>query len=192
MTIEEIEKNLIDFIKTNEGLSTPFGKLKITRGNRIGQGGNGLVYLATINEKEIAVKFLISDSSRKHIRFKSEYFNTNFARNELDNIVNMIHYDELKMQNGIVIPYIIMSKYSNNLKKYRKDKSEIEEKEFLKLLDFLFKTLGSIHSKGIIHRDIKPENILVDKDNNFVLSDFGIAHYDKAVSYTHLTLPTIA
>lgn len=179
MTIEEIEKNLIDFIKTNEGLSTPFGKLKITRGNRIGQGGNGLVYLATINEKEIAVKFLISDSSRKHIRFKSEYFNTNFARNELDNIVNMIHYDELKMQNGIVIPYIIMSKYSNNLKKYRKDKSEIEEKEFLKLLDFLFKTLGSIHSKGIIHRDIKPENILVDKDNNFVLSDFGIAHYDK-------------
>lgn len=39
-------------------------------------------------------------------------------------------------------------------------------------------TLNLVHRKGIIHRDIKPENILVD-DENFVLSDFGIAHYDK-------------
>ena len=40
-------------------------------------------------------------------------------------------------------------------------------------------TLDSIHKKGIVHRDIKPENILVDKNGKFVLSDFGIAHYDK-------------
>lgn len=32
------------------------------------------------------------------MRFKSEYFNTNYARNELKNIVNMIHYGELKIQ----------------------------------------------------------------------------------------------
>ena len=66
MTIEEIEKNLIDFIKTNEGLSTPFGKLKITRGNRIGQGENGLVYLATINGalRKNLCKFNNSDKKR--------------------------------------------------------------------------------------------------------------------------------
>lgn len=179
MNTEEIEKSLIEYINIHEGVLTSLGKLKFTNSNRIGQGGNGLVYLATINEKEIAIKFLISDSERKLIRFKSEYFNTNYVRNELCNIVNMIHYEELEIQDGIVIPYIIMSRYSKNLKKYRNEKGEIGEEEFIRLLNFLFSTLNSIHRKGIIHRDIKPENILVDKDEKFVLSDFGIAHYDK-------------
>lgn len=30
-----------------------------------------------------------------------------------------------------------------------------------------------IHSRGVIHRDIKPENILIDANNNILLSDFG-------------------
>lgn len=179
MKTEEIEKSLIEYINFNEGVFTTLGKLQFTNSDRIGQGGNGLVYLATINEKEIAIKFLISDSERKHIRFKSEYFNTNYVRNELCNIVNMIHYDELEIQDGIVIPYIIMSRYLKNLKKYRNEKGEIGEEEFISLLRFLFSTLNSIHRKGIIHRDIKPENILIDIAGNFVLSDFGIAHYDK-------------
>lgn len=179
MKMEEIEKKLIEHINSQGGVLTTLGKLQFTNRDRIGQGGNGLVYLATINDKEIAIKFLISDSKRKHNRFKSEYFNTNYVRNELCNIVNMIHYDELEIQNGIVIPYIIMSRYSKNLKKYRNGKGEIREEEFRYLSDFLFSTLNLIHRKGIIHRDIKPENILVDKDEKFVLSDFGIAHYEK-------------
>lgn len=179
MKTEEIEKNLIEHINSKEGILTILGKLHFTNKDRIGQGGNGLVYLATINDKEIAIKFLISDLERKHTRFKSEYFNTNYVRDELCNIVNMIHYDELEIQEGLVIPYIIMSRYSENLKIYRNKKNEIEEKEFISLFNFLLSTLNLIHRKGIIHRDIKPENILVDKDEKFVLSDFGIAHYEK-------------
>lgn len=179
METKEIEKRLIEYINSQGGIITSLGKLLFTSSDRIGQGGNGLVYLATINENEIAIKFLISDSERKHIRFKSEYFNTNYARNELKNVVNMIHYGELEIHSEVAIPYIIMTRYPKNLKKYRKEKSTIEEKDFLNLVDFLFSTLNSIHKKGIIHRDIKPENILVDKDEKFILSDFGIAHYDK-------------
>ena len=179
MKKEEIEQRLIEYINSQGGIITSLGKLLFTNSARIGQGGNGLVYLATINENEVAIKFLISDLGRKHIRFKSEYFNTNYVRNELKNVVNMIHYGEFEIQNGVTIPYIIMTRYSKNLKKYRKEKSTIEENDFLALVDFLFSTLNSIHKKGIIHRDIKPENVLVDKDEKFVLSDFGVAHYDK-------------
>lgn len=179
MKKEEIEQRLIEYINSQGGIITSLGKLLFTNSARIGQGGNGLVYLATINENEVAIKFLISDLGRKHIRFKSEYFNTNYVRNELKNVVNMIHYGEFEIQNGVTIPYIIMTRYSKNLKKYRKEKSTIEEIDFLALVDFLFSTLNSIHKKGIIHRDIKPENVLVDKDEKFVLSDFGVAHYDK-------------
>lgn len=179
MKTEEIEERLIEYINSQSGITTALGKLLFTSSDRIGQGGNGLVYRATINDKKIAIKFLVSDSERKQVRFKSEYFNTNYARNELKNIVNMIHYGELKIQDNVVVPYIIMSCYSKNLKIYRKEKSEITEKDFLSLVKFLFSTLNLIHEKSIIHRDIKPENILIDEYGKFVLSDFGIAHFDR-------------
>lgn len=92
---KKIEKSFIEYIKNNGGISSPFDKLEFTNSNRIGQGGNGLVYLAKINEKEIAIKFLITDSERKINRFKSEYFNTSYVKDELQNVVNMICYDEL-------------------------------------------------------------------------------------------------
>ena len=65
---------------------------------------------------EIAIKFLISNSKRKYSRFKSEYFNTNYVRNDLKNIINMIYYGEFEVQDGKKIPYIIMNYYSKNLK----------------------------------------------------------------------------
>lgn len=179
MNKEKIEHELNELIKSKGSIITSLGELVIPSKARIGQGGNGVVYLATINEKEIAIKFLISDSNRKLNRFKSEFFNTNYVRNELKNVVNMIHYGELELSDEIVVPYIIMTRYSSNLKDYKKQKNEIENDDFKNLVKFLFSTLKSIHKQGIIHRDIKPENILFTKDGKFILSDFGIAHYDK-------------
>ena len=34
--------------------------------------------------------------------------------------------------------------------------------------------LTCIHNQGLIHRDLKPSNILVDKDDNCKITDFGI------------------
>ena len=179
MNTEEKKKKLREYIKTKKSIETALGNLTFTNSNALGEGGNGLVYLSEINEKEIAIKFLITDSERKCTRFKSEYFNTNYVRDELCNIVNMIYYGELQIEDETIIPYIIMSPYAKNLKKYRKEKDEVQEEDFKKLIEFLLTTLKSIHKKNIIHRDIKPENILVDEDEKFVLADFGIAHYKK-------------
>jgi serum/glucocorticoid-regulated kinase 2 len=35
-----------------------------------------------------------------------------------------------------------------------------------------------LHGKKIIYRDIKPENIMIDKDGNLKIADFGLSRKD--------------
>ncbi|MGC2245393.1 MAG: serine/threonine-protein kinase, partial [Terriglobales bacterium] len=55
----------------------------------------------------------------------------------------------------------------------------------LRITQELAEALDYAHAQGVVHRDIKPANVLITKDGQAKISDFGIAQLDL----THMTLP---
>ena len=43
-------------------------------------------------------------------------------------------------------------------------------------VDGILDALDAAHAVGIVHRDLKPENVLIDRNQRWRLTDFGIAH----------------
>jgi len=166
--------------ENNNSITLNIGNVKIKK--QIGEGGNGLVYSAEIFESSYAIKFLVNEldgasKARKLTRFLAEYFNINqIPDNSL--IVKYIDYDVLVIEENLQIPLIIMKLYDGSLKSLNNIQDSLQQKEtFENILKFLLDALETIHIAGIIHRDLKPENILVER-KNYVLADFGIAHYN--------------
>ena len=182
-TVDETEMNegaLSKYIKENRGIECTFGHIEIDiKNNRLGQGGNGVVFSGLLGKSEVAVKFLVNYTRKKLDRFKAEYINVNMVREKMCNAVNYLHYETLKVGSAEV-PFIVMKKYNTSLKKQRDDMGhDVTWEDLLKLFENLCKAIKSLEQNSIIHRDLKPENILVDENRNYIITDFGIAHFES-------------
>ena len=182
-TVDETEMNegaLSKYIKENRGIECTFGHIEIDiKNNRLGQGGNGVVFSGLLGKSEVAVKVLVNYTRKKLDRFKAEYINVNMVREKMCNAVNYLHYETLKVGSAEV-PFIVMKKYNTSLKKQRDDMGhDVTWEDLLKLFENLCKAIKSLEQNSIIHRDLKPENILVDENGNYIITDFGIAHFES-------------
>lgn len=140
---------------------------------KIGEGGLAEIFLArqrSLN-RLIAIKVLknkISADDELVRRFEREA--TTLARMNHPNIVHVIDRGEDNGRLFFAMEYIEGTDFKQIL---QHSNWPIEKK--LEIVVQVLKGLDYAHKNGVIHRDIKPANILIDKDDNALVADFGIA-----------------
>jgi serine/threonine protein kinase len=159
---------------------------------KIGEGGMGTVYLAEDlqMQQEVAIKLLhMAMTTDPEIveRFKTEAK----AQYKLTHpyIVKLTRLVQNGEQYFIVMEYV----EGMTLKEMLAKTGLLPEDRALPIFHKIIRGLAYAHSQGIIHRDIKPGNIIIDKNGNPKITDFGIAKIlgDKGLTQTGTKLGTV-
>jgi len=62
------------------------------------------------------------------------------------------------------------------VKKEKDADKDFKEYDILYMVFQMILGLGYLHNKNIVHRDMKELNLLLDKNSNIKICDFGLAH----------------
>lgn len=141
----------------------------------IAEGGMGTVYLCEHKSLKLkaALKVLNSQfSSNKEIirRFKREA--KTLSELSHPNIIKILDFGEIDNRQFLLMEFMD----GIPLDDYIKNKvGPINEEDTHYIINQIISAVEMAHANGIIHRDIKPSNVLIDKNKNIKLIDFGIA-----------------
>ena len=179
--LNEIQKRLFILSPTVElGFERECNKYDFIRDkNPLGKGAFGEVWKVTHeNSKKV---YCIKMMTKRDI-FEQKLINQ--INKEIGIMYNINHPYSVKLYNHFEDNeklYLIMELASNgNLYNFIQNNKnqKIKTKEMLKkIIIQVIEIIKYLHSLDIIYRDIKPENILLDKDYNVKLCDYGWASY---------------
>lgn len=195
------------------------GKYKLT--HAVGQGGFGITYkgiwfteakgpLGTVKtEVPVCVKeyffkdYCERDAATLAVRVHSETGKALFHKFKEKlikeaKILSEVHHPyivnvlEVFEENNTA--YIAMEYIDGFSLKHRMDQEGVlPENCLLRYVGQIGEALEFVHQKNILHLDIKPSNILIDKDDNARLIDFGVSkRYDIDRQETSTTILTLS
>ncbi|SNT61734.1 serine/threonine protein kinase [Streptosporangium subroseum] len=155
----------------------------------VGRGGMAEVYRARDIrlDRIVAIKTLRADLARDHI------FQARFRR-EAQSAASLNHpsivavYDTGEdTSEGAPVPYIVMEYVDGRTLRdlLRADRRLLPERAS-ELVDGILRALDYSHRGGIVHRDIKPANVMITRNGDVKVMDFGIARAmaDSAATMT--------
>ena len=157
---------------------------------RIASGGMGVVFLARRSdaqfERQVAIKLLNSPlaSPDAHRRFRAE--RQILATLNHPNIAQLL--DGGTTDEGV--PYLVMEYIDGQPIDAYCNSNDLSLPERLRLFVKVCSAVQYAHQHLVVHRDLKPSNILVTREGEPKLLDFGIAKLLEGAGEgaTHLTL----
>jgi len=158
----------------------------------VGRGGMAEVYRARDIrlDRIVAIKTLRTDLARDQI------FQARFRR-EAQSAASLNHpsivavYDTGEdMATGVPVPYIVMEYVDGRtVRDLLQEGHRLLPERSLEIIDGVLRALDYSHQAGIVHRDIKPGNVMVTRNGDVKVMDFGIA---RAMSDAQATMTQTA
>lgn len=165
-------------INRGEREGQQFGNYRLIR--LLGQGGFADVYLAEHIHlgTQAAVKLLTIQLAGDN----AEHF-----REEARTVAHLVHPHIVRVLDFGVegnTPYLAMDYAPNGTLRLRHPKgTRLPLSTITSYVKQVTEALQYIHERKLIHRDIKPENMLLDENQQVLLSDFGIALVTQSTRY---------
>lgn len=145
-------------------------------GHTIGEGEFGKVKLGWKHDDrvQVAIKLIRRDSvGGNPSRLAKIYREVNILRGvSHPNIVRLHEMSETERYIGIVLEYASGGELFDYILTHRYLKDNAARRLFAQLIS----GVGYLHKKGIVHRDLKLENLLLDRNRNIIITDFGFAN----------------
>ncbi len=153
----------------------------------LGRGGMAQVYRAYHPQLEryVAVKVLRTDLVEQEeflARFQREARAVGGLRHP--NVVQVFDFDVQDDLYYMVMELLEGDTLKARLNAYRAHGQVIPLGEMVRIMQDVLRGLGYAHQAGIIHRDVKPANILLTRQGEAVVTDFGIAQIVGGTNYT--------
>ncbi len=141
-------------------------------------------------DRIVAIKTLRADLARDQI------FQARFRR-EAQSAASLNHpsivavYDTGEdMATGVPVPYIVMEYVDGRtVRDLLQEGHRLLPERSLEIIDGVLRALEYSHQAGIVHRDIKPGNVMVTRNGDIKVMDFGIA---RAMSDAQATMTQTA
>jgi serine/threonine-protein kinase len=145
------------------------------RPQQIGRGGMGDIYRATdsLLGRDVAIKVLAerySEDGAVRQRFTREAL----AAARLSGAPNIVTIFDVGEHAGR--PYIVMEYLpGGSLDEVLREDGPQPPEQVFTWLEQAGRALDTAHVQGVVHRDVKPANLLLDRERNVHVADFGIA-----------------
>ncbi|XP_006730326.1 interleukin-1 receptor-associated kinase 4 isoform X1 [Leptonychotes weddellii] len=157
-------------------------------GNKMGEGGFGVVYKGYVNNKTVAVKKLAAmvDISTEELKQQFDQEIKVMAKCQHENLVELLGFSSDGDDLCLVYVYMPNGSLLDRLS-CLDDTPPLPWHMRCKIAQGAANGISFLHENHHIHRDIKSANILLDEDFTAKISDFGLARASEKLAQTVMT-----